>query len=201
MPKGDTREPKQQRSIEKKRKIIEAGFKSFCEKGYHKTNTAEIAKLAGVSTGIVYSYFKDKREIFILGLNIYCNNIADSIINKFTNLSIPYNIATLLSSVIEDAIEFHKETESAHQEIESMVLQDADAYAIFQQVETKITHAIAEIIEVLMPDIKNVHEKIHIAYDMIENLCHETIYYPHECIDYQRMKEIVINAIIYLLQS
>jgi AcrR family transcriptional regulator len=201
MPKGDTREPKQQRSIEKKRRIIEAGFKLFCEKGYHKTNTAEIAKLAGVSTGIVYSYFQDKREIFISGLNIYSNNIADSIINKFSNLSIPYDISTLLSSVVEEAIEFHRETESAHQEIESMVLQDADAYAIFQQVETKITHAIAEIIEILMPDIKNVHEKIHIAYDMIENLCHETIYYPHECIDYQRMKEIVINAIIFLLQS
>ena len=36
-----TREPQQQRSIEKKNRIIEAGFKAFCEKGYYKTNRSE----------------------------------------------------------------------------------------------------------------------------------------------------------------
>ncbi len=65
MSKNQISEPKQQRSIEKKRRIIEAGFKLFCEKGFYKTNTAEIAKEAGVSTGIVYRYFPDKKAIFL----------------------------------------------------------------------------------------------------------------------------------------
>ena len=61
----DIREPKQKRAIEKKEKIIKAGFDLICQNGYHNTNTAEIAKRAGVSTGIVYQYFKDKYDIFI----------------------------------------------------------------------------------------------------------------------------------------
>ena len=54
----DIREPKQERSIEKKNRIVRAGFELFSKVGYYNTNTAEIAKLAGVSTGIVYGYFK-----------------------------------------------------------------------------------------------------------------------------------------------
>ena len=37
-----TRVPTQKRSIEKRQKIVKAGFDLFCEKGYYKTNTAEI---------------------------------------------------------------------------------------------------------------------------------------------------------------
>ncbi|MDE6302929.1 MAG: TetR/AcrR family transcriptional regulator [Clostridia bacterium] len=53
----EVREPKQERSIEKKNKIVQAGYELFSEVGYHSTNTAQIAKRAGVSTGIVYGYF------------------------------------------------------------------------------------------------------------------------------------------------
>ena len=42
----DIRQPIQKRSIEKKAKIIEAGFNLICKKGYYNTNTAEIAKAA-----------------------------------------------------------------------------------------------------------------------------------------------------------
>ena len=65
------REPKQQRAIEKKEKIIEVGFDLICKNGYYNTNTAEIAKGADVSTGIVYQYFKDKNDIFLEGLDKY----------------------------------------------------------------------------------------------------------------------------------
>ena len=65
------REPKQKRAIEKKEKIIEAGFNLICKNGYYNTNTMEIAKKAGVSTGIIYQYFKDKYDILILGIEKY----------------------------------------------------------------------------------------------------------------------------------
>ena len=56
------REPQQKRAIEKKEKIIQACVELVSEKGYRSTTTVDIAKRAGVSTGIVYSYFKDKKE-------------------------------------------------------------------------------------------------------------------------------------------
>ena len=69
------RNPKQERAILKKEKIIDAGFKLICENGYYNINTATIAKEAGVSTGIVYQYFNDKHDILIEGLKKYGNDI------------------------------------------------------------------------------------------------------------------------------
>ena len=52
--KNQVREPQQERSIEKKNKIISAAYEVFAEVGYYGANTTDIAKRAGVSTGIVY---------------------------------------------------------------------------------------------------------------------------------------------------
>lgn len=68
---NEIRIPKQKRSIEKKNAIIKASYDLFCKKGYHKTNTAKIAKAAGVSTGIVYNYFQDKSDILIEVIKSY----------------------------------------------------------------------------------------------------------------------------------
>ena len=76
------REPRQKRSIEKKRKIVMAGFQLFCEKGYYNTNTAEIAKYAGVSTGTVYSYFNDKTDIYIAAFEDYLNEQTKNIMSE-----------------------------------------------------------------------------------------------------------------------
>lgn len=41
---NNIRIPKQQRAIDKKERIIKAGFDLICKNGYYNTNTAEIAK-------------------------------------------------------------------------------------------------------------------------------------------------------------
>jgi AcrR family transcriptional regulator len=69
--KKTVREPQQKRSIDKKDKIIEAGYALICERGYYKTTTPEVAKEAGVSIGCFYSYFKDKTDLFMAVLDRY----------------------------------------------------------------------------------------------------------------------------------
>ena len=59
------RKPRQKRSIETKEKIVSAAYQLFCEKGYYNTTTNEIAQVANVSIGSLYSYFKDKDTIFL----------------------------------------------------------------------------------------------------------------------------------------
>ncbi|MDF2936066.1 MAG: TetR family transcriptional regulator [Paenibacillaceae bacterium] len=57
--------PQQQRSIETKQKLTEAAIGLFREKGYFQTNAKEIAKAAGVATGSFYTYYTDKRQLFV----------------------------------------------------------------------------------------------------------------------------------------
>lgn len=70
----EVREPRQKRSMEKKEKILEAAYRLFCEKGYYKTSTPEIALEAQVSIGCLYSYFTDKHMIFLVLYDRYKEN-------------------------------------------------------------------------------------------------------------------------------
>lgn len=57
--------PKQDRSIAKKNRLLDAGMELFISKGYEETSSREIAEEAGVSVGTFYSYFADKKALFI----------------------------------------------------------------------------------------------------------------------------------------
>ena len=47
----------------RKQEIITAAWKCFAERGYQGTTMRDIAKSIGLSTGVIYNYFKNKDEI------------------------------------------------------------------------------------------------------------------------------------------
>ncbi len=49
----------------KDKDILEAAIKVFAEEGFHKAKISKIAELAGVATGSVYVYYKNKNDILI----------------------------------------------------------------------------------------------------------------------------------------
>lgn len=200
MSKTEIREPIQKRSIEKKEKIIKAGFELICEDGYHNTNTAEIAKKANVSTGIVYQYFNDKHDIFIAGLEKYADSIfyplKDISIDKFDKKDFP----TLLKKFIESYIKNHKLSKSTHEEIMAMVHTDEDVAYYYYKREMDMTKKITEFLEQNGYSSNNLNEKVHIIIGMIDNLCHEIVYHKHSELDYDAMTNLAIENIINLLK-
>jgi len=50
--------------IESRKRIIKAAMDVFSKRGYAKANIREIAKVAGISVGGVYLYFKNKEELY-----------------------------------------------------------------------------------------------------------------------------------------
>ena len=110
----DVREPKQERSIEKKNRIVQAGFELFSQVGYYNTNTVEIAKRAGVSTGIVYGYFKDKRDILLDVLEIYVKEAFAPVLDMINGLTAPVNFEDTIKHVLDGAIEIHKKYANIH---------------------------------------------------------------------------------------
>ncbi len=49
---------------EKKQRILDACIYEFAERGYEKASTNTIVKEAGISKGILFHYFKNKRSLF-----------------------------------------------------------------------------------------------------------------------------------------
>lgn len=54
----------QQRTLKCRKRLLEAAYNLFAEKGYYNTNIKEIAKLAQISIGNFFNYFQDKGEIY-----------------------------------------------------------------------------------------------------------------------------------------
>lgn len=59
------------RLVEERRgQIVRAAVKLFSEEGYYTTTIQQIAKEAGVSTGLIYQYFRDKDDVLFLTLKL-----------------------------------------------------------------------------------------------------------------------------------
>ena len=200
MAENAIREPIQKRSIEKKEKIIKYGFDLICEKGYYNTNTAEIAKAAGVSTGIVYSYFNDKHDILLEGLKRYANGIFYPSIDFIKNIKITEkNLDKIIRKTISQFLNSHKLSQTAHEEIISMTHSDKDVAEFFHENEIEMTRVIVELLQKNGFDFVDLTERVHIIIGLIDNICHETIYHKHNSINYDNMTNIVVDSIFHIL--
>ena len=201
MSTNNIREPIQKRSIEKKQKIIKSGFDLICQKGYYNTNTAEIAKAAGVSTGIVYQYFKDKHDILLEGIKLYAGDIIYPVGNNFpTDVSFD-NLKTVLKEVINKFIENHKLSQVAHEEIMSMTHSDKEIADFYREREMYTTKTISNILIKNGFDKTNLDERVHISINLIDDLCHEIVYHKHNELNYDIMINLVLDTIVNLLKK
>lgn len=196
------REPIKKNSIEKKQRIISKGFTLMCEKGYHNVNTVQIAKYAGVSTGIVYQYFTSKKDIFIEGVKEYSNNIMFPMINILDNIVIDKNnIKMILSKMIDSFINTHTLKKEAHEELMAMSYLDSNVADIFKESELVMTEKISKILVNSGFKSTNIKEKVHILIGLVDNYCHEVVYHKHNIINYDVMKSEILSLAISLLEE
>lgn len=199
---NEVRIPKQKRSIEKKEAIIKASYTLFCERGYYKTNTAEIAKMAGVSTGIVYSYFQDKKDILIEVVKLYISELSKQFHRILTVLDGEKNFNFIISKFIDTAILSHQMNREAHNEFLALALLHQDIQNLFNEFEEKILNDLFEILtKYSLLTNPLLLEKLRVSYGIIENLCHDYISAQICDEELERMKTICISLIVEMLQN
>lgn len=66
----------------KQQRIINAALKEFAEKGYEQASTNQIVKNAGIGKGMLFYYFKNKRELYLYLID-YCLDIT---LNEYLHL-------------------------------------------------------------------------------------------------------------------
>lgn len=201
MSENEIRKPTQKRSIETKDKIIEAGFELICNDGYYNTDTSKIAKKAGVSTGIVYQYFKNKRDIFLAGLDKYADDIFYPMFDLADFKFDKNDISKTIKNIIKQYIDKHKLSAVAHEEITSMTHSDKDVAFYFYRREMEMTKNVSEFLYANGFDTNNLQEKVHIIIGLVDNLCHEIVYHKHKELNYDIMTDIVVKEIINILDK
>lgn len=81
--------PKQKRSMNRKSRIMETALEIFAQKGMHRTSSNEIAEKAGVSIGTFYSYFENKKTLFLEILENHLDNFITGIDSCSTTIPSP----------------------------------------------------------------------------------------------------------------
>ena len=197
MEKG-IREPQQQRSIEKKERIIRAAYELFSEKGYYSTVTPDIAKRAGVSTGIVYGYFADKRDILFYVLKIYIREMASPLMEYVQGLPKSASLSEIFENVISLAESLHKKNANLHNILHSLASVDEGINGEFLSLEKHITESATQTFSSRGINTDHLAEKIHIAMNLIQSYAHEAIYDKHEYLDYDSMRNNVVEILVKL---
>lgn len=199
---SEVRMPIQKRSIEKRNKIIQKGFELMCNNGYYNTTTNDIAAYAAVSTGIIYQYFNDKKDIFIEGVKNYSNGIMFPILDLLKSKQIKLdNIDEIVEDMVAVFIKTHTLSKKAHEEMVALSHLDEDIAIIFHDKELETTNKIVDVLKENNFDIDNMAEKVHIVVGIVENYCHEVVYHKHFMINYDIMKHEVIQLIKFTLSN
>ncbi|MDE7164303.1 MAG: TetR/AcrR family transcriptional regulator [Clostridiales bacterium] len=191
----EIRQPIKRTSIEKKQKIITAGLKVFSEKGYYNTTTAEIAQIAGVSTGIVYNYFKDKKDILLHSLKQFFETAFAPILDTLKQYKLPFNFDNILREFIPLCLKAHIDNKKAHQEFVSMCMLDQDAGLLLRQMERNAIQCICEYLLSNGIDLPYLTEKTQIAYHIIEEYCHDVMFAKYSQTNFEIMFEEVIKIV------
>ena len=148
-----------------------------------------------VSIGIIYQYFNDKKDIFVEGVKDYANNIMFPMMDIIDNTIIDKNnIREILSKMIDSFINTHNIKKEAHEELMAMSYLDSDISSIFNN-SKKVSNI---LVNSGFPKT-NILEKVHIAIGIIDNYCHEVVYHKHKDLNYDIMKENILDIIINLL--
>lgn len=197
---SEVREPIKKTSIAKKERIIKKGFELMCNKGYHNVSCVDIAKYANVSTGIIYQYFNDKRDIFIEGTKDYADKIMFPMLGIIDNKDVDKkNIREVLVKMIDSYIKTHTIKKEAHEELMAMSCLDKDIANIFNDREMLLTMKVSSILIKGGFNNKNIEEKVHLLIGIIDNYCHEVVYHKHNDLNYNVMKEELLDIIVNFL--
>ena len=157
----------QDRARMTREKLFVSALGLYIKKGYHNTTVDEIAENAGLSTGIAYRYFKNKKELLLATLE-YCFLH----VGELTGTSGDDLYEDDLEAVLSAFEKLHEENRDFHEELEGLRHSDEDVRKLYEGFASK---ALSELYDNLPGDMKNKPhswEKLHISIGLMENYCH-----------------------------
>lgn len=190
---NESKTPIQNRAIETRQKIVSAAYSLFFTNGYKKTNTIIIAKKANVSVGIVYSYFKNKDELFEMWLDDLLKRCDNYFYNQFKLKSFSVELSLIVGNILEKLSDTF---------FSSPLVKETSPYIIktlnsFYDKAGKIFIKACNDANVF---IKNSYESIHVIISLIKSYNHDTKYRPSH-INMETLKSRYVVAISSLMSQ
>lgn len=192
--------PKQKRSIEKKEKIIDAAYHTFMKQGYFDTSINDIAKSAHLSVGTIYSYFVDKKDIFIQALYHYGYQLIDQICEKIRQISPDKSLERILHEIINLVAESHIQlSHKFHDECMSLYYVDGDVKTYFKEIELKMAESVSSELSTIGYRFSKPAEQSFLVFSMISGLNDVIAYNDRKDLDKKKAIDEACKIIMEML--
>lgn len=194
--------PKQKRSIETRLRILTVGGELILKKGYHNVTADEIAKEAGVSTGIVYHYFRDKKDILITALDMTAEHLLDDVKKFYHEAETGENdldFDAFAEKTMDYILEYHRRNWEVHEEMEALYHTDAEIAAVSDTFWQKFYTTVEEILIAKGAQQENLSENIRMALNYFECYCHTYMHPINDALDQEYMRRKTMAIIKDLL--
>ena len=117
---------------ERRAQILRAAVKLFSNRGYYTTTISQIAREAGVSTGLIYQYFGDKDDVLLLSLKLVLETYEKEIPPRLEGVKHPverlcralWAYCTIVDGLREATILAYRSTKSLRADRRALVKQD-----------------------------------------------------------------------------
>ena len=151
----------QTRAIQTREKLLQAALKMYTQQGYYATTVDQIAKEAGLSTGVAYRYFKNKKELLLEALTYAFVNIK-----QLTGVQ---ETALFALTAFE---KLHIQYYAFHEELEGLRHSDKEVAELYDSFYDSAMQQIFEQLPQTIKDDQNAKEKLSIIIALMEHYCH-----------------------------
>ena len=159
------------RLVEERRgQILRAEVKLFSDEGYYTTTISQIAREAGVSTGLIYQYFGDKDDILFLSLKLVLETYEKEIPPRLEGIEHPverlcmaiWAYCTIIDGLREATVLAYRSTKSLR----------ADRRALIKEDETRTNRLLQGCLRACVAEgyMREVNEYL-LGYQYV-NFCH-----------------------------
>ncbi|MBI2962106.1 MAG: TetR family transcriptional regulator [Betaproteobacteria bacterium] len=155
---------------ERRGQIVRAAVKLFSEQGYYTTTIQSIARQAGISTGLIYQYFRDKDDILFLSLKLVLETYKHEIPRRLEGFEHPVDRLCMALAAYSAVIDELKEaTVLAYRSTKSL---RADRRALVKEEETRTNRLIEACLRACIDGgyMRKVNVQLH-AYQCVM-FCH-----------------------------
>ena len=189
--------PKQKRSIETRLKILSVGGDLILQKGYHNITADDIAKAAGLSTGIVYHYFRDKKDILIQALQMAADHLMEDVTRFYHEAEKGdkgLEFDAFAEKTLDYLLEYHQRNWAVHEELEALYHTDADIAEVSDGFWQNMYEKMEQVFLLKGANPEKSAENVRMAVNYIECFCHTYMHPIDPDLDqtYMRKKTIEI---------
>lgn len=197
----ETAKPIQARSLKTKEKLLTAAITMYAKNGYHSTTVDEIAAEAGVSTGIAYRYFRNKKDLLLSALKFASKGVKDIVsLDTIDTLDDNTDFRKYIDTVLKGFEDIHDRFHDIHEELEGLQHTDEDVRKFYAEVSRDMMENVIDKLSHFLPDKTNIREKTYLAVSILEQYCHLKMNSDQIELDFSVLREQTIDTVIDVLE-